>query len=144
MQKIMPNIQNRNRDAKGRKLFKAIKAMDLSTVSKGEPIGRQQKDLLDFSLLSVLSKLFKKLLFLRFSIIIKKHKSIPNHQFGFQYKHATIEQIHRIVKRINNDIEAVRYCMEVFLDVLQVFDKICHNDLLYKTKNSFPSDFYLA
>jgi len=50
----MPNIQNRNRDSKGRKLLKAIKAMDLSTVSKGEPIGRQQKDLLDFSLLSVL------------------------------------------------------------------------------------------
>jgi len=32
------------------------------------------------------------------------HGLIPDHQFGFQSKHATIEQIYRIVKKVNNDM----------------------------------------
>jgi len=48
---------------------------------------------------------------------MENHRLIPDHQFGFRSKHATTKQIHRFVKRINNDIEAGRYCSEVFLDV---------------------------
>jgi len=55
------------------------------------------------SLLPVLSKLFEKLLL---SSIMEKHGLILDHQFGFRSKHAITEQIHRIVKRINNDMEA--------------------------------------
>jgi len=62
------------------------------------------------NLLPALSKLFEKLLLPRFSAIIEKYELIPNHQFGFRCKRATIEQIHRIVKRINNDMEIVIYC----------------------------------
>jgi hypothetical protein len=32
--------------------------------------------------------------------------------------------------------------MAVFLDVLQAFDKVWHEGLLYKIKNSFPTDLY--
>jgi hypothetical protein len=50
------------------------------------------------------------------------------------------EQIYRIVKRINNgnriNMEADRYCMAVFLDVSQIFDKVWHKKLLYKIKTS--------
>jgi len=74
------------------------------------------------SLLPVLLKLFQKLLLPRLCTIIEKHKSIPSHQFGLR-QHAIIEQIHRIVKRIHNDIEANRYCMAVFFEVSQVFNK---------------------
>jgi hypothetical protein len=49
------------------------------------------------SLLPALSKLFEKLLLLRLFLIIEKHKLIPSHQFGFRCKHATIEQLYRIV-----------------------------------------------
>jgi hypothetical protein len=48
----------------------------------------------------------EKLLFPRISIIMESHGLIPDHQFGFRKKHASIEQIYRIVKRINNNIEA--------------------------------------
>jgi len=73
---------------------------------------------------------------------MERYELIPNHQFGFRSKHATIEQIHRIVKRINNDIEPDRYCTAVFLDVTQASDKIWHQGLLYKIKNNFPTDLY--
>jgi len=55
------------------------------------------------SLLLVLSKLFEELLLSRITIIIEN--LIPKlawevNQFGFRSKHATIEQIHRIIKEI--------------------------------------------
>jgi len=68
------------------------------------------------SLFPVLSKLFQKLLLSRINIIMENYGLIPDYQFGFRNKHAT-EQIHRIVKRINNDTEAGRYCSAIFLDV---------------------------
>jgi len=95
------------------------------------------------SLLPVLSKLFEKLLLSRINIIMENHGLIPDHQFGFRSKYATTEQIHRIIKRINNDMETSRYCSTVFLDVSQAFDKIWHRGLLYKIKNRFPTDLYV-
>jgi hypothetical protein len=94
------------------------------------------------SLLPVLSKLFEKLLLLRIFIIMESQVLIPDHQFGFRSKHATVEQIHRIVKRINNNMEADRYYTAVFLDVSQAFDKISHQGLRHKIKNSFLTDLY--
>jgi len=63
---------------------------------------------------------------------------ISNHQFDFRGKHATIEQIHRIIKRIikriNNDMETNRYCTVVLLDISQAFNKVWHQDY-FKIKN---------
>jgi hypothetical protein len=73
---------------------------------------------------------------------MKSHGLIPDYQFGFQSKHAIIEQIHRIIKRINDDIEVGRYCTAVFLDVSRAFDKVWYHELFYKIKNSFPTDLY--
>jgi len=39
-------------------------------------------------------------------------------------------------------MKADRYCSAIFLDVSQAFVKIWHRGLLYKIKNSFPTDLY--
>jgi len=93
------------------------------------------------SLLSILSKLFKKLLLLRINIIMEHYGLIPDHQFGFRSKYVTTEQIYKIVKRLNNDIEVGRYCSAIFL--WQTFDKVWHRGLLYKIKNRFAIHFYV-
>jgi len=95
------------------------------------------------SLLPVLSKLFEKLLLSSINIIMENHELIPDHQFGFRSKYTTTKQIHRIVKRINNDMEAGRYCSAVFLDVSQAFDKVWHRGLFYKIKKRFLTDLYI-
>jgi len=82
----------------------------------------------------LLSKLFEKLLLSWICIVMKNHGMIPDYQFGFQSKRITTEQIHRIVKRINN--EAGRYCSAVFLDVSQAFDKVWQ-DYFIKSKMDF-------
>jgi len=76
------------------------------------------------SLLPVLSKLFEKLLLPRLLEIIERQKIIPNHPFEFRPRHATTEQIHRIVEKINRDMETGRHGTAAFLDVTQAFDKV--------------------
>lgn len=72
------------------------------------------------------SKIFEKLLLTRLMPIIIEKQFIPPHQFGFRQKHSTIEQVHRIVKKINNEMEAKKYCSAAFIDISQVFDKVWH------------------
>ncbi|KAH0944411.1 hypothetical protein HN011_009142 [Eciton burchellii] len=93
-------------------------------------------------LLPVLSKLFEKLLLSKISIIMKGQGLILDHQFSFRDRHVTIEQMHRIVKRINNEMDTSRYCTATFLNVSQAFDKVWYQGLLHEIKNSFPIDFY--
>jgi hypothetical protein len=61
------------------------------------------------SLLSILSKILEKILLKRLPPIIDESKLIPSYQFGFRKKHGIIEQAHRLVNKINNDLESKRY-----------------------------------
>lgn len=95
------------------------------------------------SLLPILSKLFEKLFLKRLAPILHDKSIIPDHQFGFRREHSTIEQIHRVINEIEDDIETSQYCSAVFLDILQAFDKVWHLGLLYKLKVTLPQPYYL-
>jgi hypothetical protein len=71
-----------------------------------------------------MSKLFEKLLLQKLKPILIEQKFILDHQFGFRREHATIEQVHRVVNKINQDLHLKRYCSAAFLDISQAFDKI--------------------
>jgi len=53
-------------------------------------------------------------------------------------EHRTIEQAHRLVYKINNDLESKRYCSAAFIDKSQTFNKVWHAGILYKLKCAFP------
>lgn len=76
------------------------------------------------SLLPMLSKVFEKLLLKRLRPILQEANLLPKHQFGFREQHSTIEQVHRVVRKINNCIEKKEFCSADFLDVTQAFDKV--------------------
>lgn len=105
---------------------------DLNKVDSYRPI----------SLLPIMSKVFEKLLIQRLKPLLVERKLIPHHQFGFREKHSTIEQVHRVVYKINTDLEEKRYCSAAFLDITQAFDKVWHEGLLYKIKKALPHHFY--
>ncbi|GBP03640.1 Probable RNA-directed DNA polymerase from transposon BS [Eumeta japonica] len=67
---------------------------------------------------------------------------LPEHQFGFRQKHATIEQIHRLTDTISHALETKKYCSAVFLDISQAFDRVWHDGLLFKIKKYLPHSFY--
>lgn len=48
------------------------------------------------SLLSIIVKIFEKIVLDHLQIYIVKYNLIPSFQFGFRHKHSTIEQVHRI------------------------------------------------
>ncbi|KAK2583269.1 hypothetical protein KPH14_009279 [Odynerus spinipes] len=55
-------------------------------------------------------------------------------KIGFQQKHATIEQVHRLTKKIRSDLNDRRYCSAAFLDISQAFDKVWHTDRFFQVK----------
>ena len=60
------------------------------------------------SRLPLLSKILEKIILKRLTPTLAVNKAIPSHQFGFSPKHGTIQQVHRIIHRINNDLENKR------------------------------------
>lgn len=95
------------------------------------------------SLLPILSKVFEKIFLVRLKPILEDNNVIPDHQFGFREKHATVEQVHRVVHKIRQSLEKKEYCSAVFLDIQQAFDRVWHKGLLYKLKTLLPNSFYM-
>jgi hypothetical protein len=97
------------------------------------------------SLSPITSKVFEKLLLQRLHPTVENNRLIPYHQFGFSQRHSTIlvEQMHRIVQKINEALETNQYCSAAFLDISQAFDKVWHTGLLYKLRQSLPLNYYL-
>lgn len=94
------------------------------------------------SLLPILSKLFEKLLLEKLQNYLDNNNIIPTHQFGFRSQHSTIEQIHKIHDKIKDALEKKQYCIGLFLDIAQAFDKVNHNGLLTKIKKLLPGKYY--
>ena len=76
------------------------------------------------SLLPVIGKLFERLYIKRLNKIVQTEKLLIDAQFGFREKHSTIEQLHRITKAIEELLEKGEFCVTVFLDVAQAFDRV--------------------
>jgi hypothetical protein len=95
------------------------------------------------SLLPIVSKVFEKILLKRILPIFQNNRLIPNFQFGFRQRHSTIEQVHRIVRRINEALENKHYCSAAFLDISQAFDKVWHTGILYNLRRSLPLNYFL-
>jgi hypothetical protein len=95
------------------------------------------------SLLPIVSKIFEKLLLKRLFPMVENNRLISNHQLGFRQRHSTIEQTHRIVRRINEAFENKQYCSAAFLNISQVFNKVWQTGLLYKLRQSLPLNYFL-
>jgi len=93
------------------------------------------------SLLPIPSEILE-LLILKLMPIIERHHLIPDHQFGFRHKHGTIEQVHRLVDKINTTFEQKKFCSAVFLDISQAFDRVWYDGLLHKINSMMPTNFY--
>lgn len=51
--------------------------------------------------------------------------------------------MHRLVDAISYALEQKLYCMCVFLDISQAFDRVWHDGLLFKLKRFLPPPYYL-
>ncbi len=93
------------------------------------------------SLLSIISKVFERILLPRIKIHVDNQDILPEEQFGFRAKHGTIEQAHRLANHISQALENKQYCPTVFLDVARAFDRVWHEGLTYKLSKILPSAY---
>lgn len=86
------------------------------------------------SLLSCVGKLFERCI-LRFLNL----SSMPNHQFGFRPGHSCTQQLTRLVTDLSAALNLGQKALVVALDVEAAFDKVPHEELLFKlTKTNQP------
>jgi hypothetical protein len=107
--------------------------------------GKDPKELSSYrliSLLSIINKLFEKLVLRRLNRDLHPDDWIPPHQFGFRNRHSTVQQTHRIIHTINQALEDKHYCTSIFLDVRQASVKVWHNGLLFKINEVFPIQYF--
>jgi len=84
------------------------------------------------SLLSVISKLFERLLKTRLYNFVQDHNLFPSHQFGFRPQFDTVAQLVRTVEEITLQFNRRSHIFGIFLDTSKAFDKVWHQGLLYK------------
>lgn len=92
------------------------------------------------SLLPAIGKLFERLYIKRLKKIVGDRKLIIDSQFGFRDKHSTIEQLHRVTSYIDEALEKKEFCVAVFLDIKQAFDKVYHKKLIFKLYKMLPQN----
>lgn len=96
------------------------------------------------SLLSIMAKLFERLLYKRLKPIIELRNIIPSHQFGFRNKHSTIDQVHRITDIIEKSLEhTTKSALLSSLTWRKPFDKVWHDGLIYKINHLLPKQYCL-
>lgn len=118
------------------------KVAKIIMVPKPDKQPEDPKSYRPLSLLPIASKVYEALLLTRILSVIHDKHLVPDHQFGFRHKHATIDQVHRLTNEIMKCFEDKKYCAAAFLDISQAFDKVWHEGLVYKIKYSLPHYLY--
>ena len=104
------------------KVIPLFKDGDPTDVSNYRPI----------SLLSVLNKIFEKIIHARLSKHFQDNNIFTSFQHGFRAKHSTTTALASIIPRIQNAIDNSSLCLGLFIDLKKAFDTVPHNIVLYK------------
>ena len=84
------------------------------------------------SVLSPLSKIFEKLVYVRLLSFISKNKVLGNEQFGFRSKLSTYMALLELTDGISKSIDERKLTVGIFLDLAKAFDTVNHKILLDK------------
>ena len=84
------------------------------------------------SVLSVLNKIFEKLLCKRLYKFLNKHNVLYKYQFGFRQGHSTSHALIEIMDNVRSAIDNDMYTCGIFIDLSKAFDTVNHAILLEK------------
>lgn len=91
--------------------------------------------------ISLLPKLFEKLLLTRIKTDRDLPTIIPDFQFVFRKQHSTVQQTHRIVNKISARLKEKSFCTAAFLNLTQALIKHDTPDYYIRSKMYYP--YYL-
>ena len=84
------------------------------------------------SMLSVISKLYKKSMYSRLYSFLTKYKMLLKKQFGFRNNHSTIHALISLVDLIKKHLDNDFLVCGIFIDVQKAFNTVNHDILLAK------------
>ena len=84
------------------------------------------------SLLSNISKLFERVMYVRLENFLKSSDILYKYQFGFRKQHSTNHTLLSIVEKIRSSLDKKMYTCGVFIDLEKAFDTVNHKILLSK------------
>ena len=84
------------------------------------------------SLLSVLSKIYEKLIYRRIYDYLNRYNFIYNKQFGFRSNYSTNHALISITEHIRERLDSGHYVCGVFVDLEKAFDTVNHEILCEK------------
>ena len=111
--------------------------LDLLKIAKVIPIYKkgEKSDVGNYrpiSVLSVLNKIFEKLIYKRLYNFFDKYKLIYEYQFGFRGGHSTTQALIEILDKIRDSMEKGKIVCGIFADLSKAFDTVDHKILLEK------------
>jgi hypothetical protein len=97
------------------------------------------KKLSPVSLLSVIGKVFEKIINKRLQTFNDSNSILPEIQFGFRAFHSTSQQIYRIVKHVKTKFQFKKSTGMVLFDIEKAFGSVWHDGLVHKLfRLNFP------
>ena len=110
---------------------------DLLKVAKVTPIHKKDSKLnhenyRPISLLSVLSKIFEKIIYKRMYSFLTKNKLIYERQYGFRSNYSTNYALANLTERIKSSLDTKDYVCGIFVDLEKAFDTVNHQILCEK------------
>ena len=84
------------------------------------------------SLLSNLSKIYKRVIYNRLNKFFERHDLFDKQQFGLRPKRTTMDADTVLMKDVLNSLNKKEYTTAVFCDLSKAFDTISHEVLQYK------------
>lgn len=95
------------------------------------------------SLLNTMSKALEAIFCEFFDEFLVKNGLYDKDQFGFRFKHSTVQQILRVTEHITLQFNQNRNTGAVFLDVAKAFDSVWHNGAIRRLIESKFPDTYI-
>jgi hypothetical protein len=92
---------------------KQLKTAEIILIPKPGKDAKELSSYRPISLLSIISKLFEKLILRKINMDLTPDEWMPLHQFGFTNRHSTTQQIHRIIHKINQTLDDKQYCTSI-------------------------------
>ncbi|CAA9999005.1 unnamed protein product, partial [Nesidiocoris tenuis] len=118
----------------------AWKRATVILIKKPNKPAKDPKSYRPISLLPLFGKIFERLLLPK--LLGYLDRLIPDFQFGFRSGHSCPQQLHRVIDEILQAFENKEVCSGLFIDTELAFDRVWHEGLMYKLKDSLPDTYY--